>query len=139
MPAPSAVRSAQNATVKIPVGVQGPEGYRLRIRGSCAPVKREPAGRIENLRDRQRSNDQVFAALVRPEHCEEVLTRLRGAQSVESVSEWLVGVNPSQPQSQPQPQPPAVPTKVGRNSRWHFSSQSQAGSTRSNSHPVAMS
>ncbi|KAH7109367.1 fungal-specific transcription factor domain-containing protein [Dactylonectria macrodidyma] len=133
---------------------------------------------IENLRHRQRSNDQVFAALVRPEHCEEVLTRLRGGQSAESISEWLgctlpssggavpsfsqrpdsssttlgagfsggslgslaamnIGVNPSQPQSQPQP--PADLTEVGRNSPWHFSSQSQAGSTRSNSHPEAMS
>ncbi|KAH7146684.1 fungal-specific transcription factor domain-containing protein [Dactylonectria estremocensis] len=107
--------------------------YEVPVRQSKENLRAE----IENLRHRQRYNDQVFAALVRPEHCEEVLTRLRGDQSVESVSEWLVGVNPSQPQSQPQP--PAVPTKVGRNSRWHFSSQSQAGSTRSNSHPVAMS
>jgi hypothetical protein len=134
--------------------------------------------KIESLRHRQRSNDQVFAALVRPEHCEEVLTRLRGGQSVESVSEWLdgtlpsgggavpsfaqrpessstalgagfsggsigslaamsIGVNPSQPQSQPQS--PAVPTEVGRNSPWHFSSQNQTGSTQSNSHPDDMS
>lgn len=44
---------------------------------------------IETLRQKQRSSDQVFAALVRPELWEEVLTRLRGGQPIETISEWL--------------------------------------------------
>ncbi|KAK7428078.1 hypothetical protein QQZ08_005317 [Neonectria magnoliae] len=145
--------------------------YEVPVRQSKENLRAE----IENLRHRQRSNDQVFAALVRPEHWEEILTRLRGGQSVESVSEWLTGTLPSGGGAMPsfaqrpdtsssshvagfpggslgslaamsigvnpsQPQPPAVLTaELGRNSPWHFSSQSQAGSTRSNSHPDAMS
>jgi hypothetical protein len=49
---------------------------------------------IESLRSRQRSSDQVLAALVRPELWEEVMERLRRGQSVESISEWL-GVVPT--------------------------------------------
>lgn len=50
---------------------------------------------IETLRQKQRSSDQVFAALVRPELWEEVLTRLRGGQPIENISEWLASVPPS--------------------------------------------
>ncbi|KPM36685.1 hypothetical protein AK830_g9874 [Neonectria ditissima] len=149
--------------------------YEVPVRQSKENLRAE----IENLRHRQRSNDQVFAALVRPDHWEEVLTRLRGGQSVETVSEWLngtlpsgggampsfaqrsetsssahvagfpggslgslaamsIGVNPTQPQPQQQ-QPAGLTAEMGQNSPWRFSSQSQTGSTRSNSHPDAMS
>ena len=47
---------------------------------------------IETLRQKQRSSDQVFAALVRPELWEEVLSRLRGGQPIENISEWLASV-----------------------------------------------
>lgn len=50
---------------------------------------------IETLRHRQRSSDQVFSALVRPELWEEVLARLRGGQSIETISDWLGGSLPS--------------------------------------------
>ena len=44
---------------------------------------------MDGLRQRQRSSDDVLAALVRPELWEETLTRLRGGQSVENITEWL--------------------------------------------------
>ena len=50
---------------------------------------------IEQLRRQQRSNEHVFSALVRPELWEEVLTRLRNRQSVETISDWLGGALPS--------------------------------------------
>jgi hypothetical protein len=50
---------------------------------------------IEQLRHRQRSSNQVFAALVQPDHWEEVLHRLRSGQSVDAISEWLGGTLPS--------------------------------------------
>lgn len=49
---------------------------------------------IEQLRRQQRSNDQVFAALVRPDLWEDVLTRLRSGQNVEVISEWLGAAQP---------------------------------------------
>lgn len=144
--------------------------YEVPVRHSKENLRAE----IENLRLRQRSNDQVFAALARPELWEEVLSRLRGGQSVESISEWLGGSLPSGggavPSFTPRPEPsasaqaagfpggslgslaamslgvnpgssqqPGVRSEMGRNSPWQFSSQSQSGSTRSNSHPDAMS
>lgn len=144
--------------------------YEVPVRHSKENLRAE----IENLRLRQRSNDQVFAALARPELWEEVLSRLRGGQSVESISEWLGGTLPSGggavPSFAPRPEPsgsaqaagfpggglgslaamslgvnpgssqqPGVRSEMGRNSPWQFSSQSQSGSTRSNSHPDAMS
>lgn len=127
-------------------------------------------GEIENLRQRQRSSDQVLAALVRPELWEEVLKRLRGGQSIEIISEWLGSSLPSggggppsfqRPDALPNlthlanfatsnissmaslsmgvPQQPGMRNEIGHTSPWHFSGQSQAGSTRSNSHPDAMS
>lgn len=48
---------------------------------------------IETLRQKQRSSDQVFAALVRPELWEEVLRRIRGGQSIDSISEWLASAS----------------------------------------------
>lgn len=50
---------------------------------------------IEILRQRQRSSDQVFAALVRPELWEEVLSRLRGGQSIENISDWVDCIPPA--------------------------------------------
>lgn len=44
---------------------------------------------IDQLRRQQRQHDSVFSALVRPELWEEVLNRMRGGQSVDSISEWL--------------------------------------------------
>lgn len=44
---------------------------------------------IALLYQHKRSSDHVFAALVQPDLCEDVLQRLRGGQSIESVSDWL--------------------------------------------------
>ncbi|KAG9500458.1 hypothetical protein J7337_008937 [Fusarium musae] len=59
--------------------------YEIPVRQSKENLRTE----IETLRQKQRSSDQVFAALVRPELWEEVLTRLRGGQPIETISEWL--------------------------------------------------
>ncbi|KAM0265349.1 hypothetical protein ACHAQJ_000190 [Trichoderma viride] len=67
--------------------------YEIPIRQSKEHLRNE----IENLRLRQRSSDQVFAALIRPQLWEEVLSRLRGGQSVESISEWLAGLPSDEP------------------------------------------
>ncbi|KAI8722620.1 Zn(2)-C6 fungal-type domain-containing protein [Fusarium sp. LHS14.1] len=143
--------------------------YEIPVRQSKENLRSE----IENLRQRQRSSDQVFAALVRPDLWEEVLTRLRNGQSVEIISEWLGGILPSGggtiPSFAPRAEAPtmgpvagfpggglgtlaamslgvnpvAAPQgslrpEMGQHSPWHFSSHSQAGSTRSNSHPDVM-
>ncbi|KAF4987847.1 hypothetical protein FGRMN_10124 [Fusarium graminum] len=63
--------------------------YEIPVRQSKENLRTE----IETLRQKQRSNEQVFAALVRPELWEEVLTRIRGGQSVDSISEWLANVS----------------------------------------------
>ncbi|KAM0340761.1 hypothetical protein ACHAPU_010352 [Fusarium lateritium] len=65
--------------------------YEIPIRQSKENLRTE----IETLRQKKRSNEQVFAALVRPELWEEVLTRIRGGQSVDSISEWLANVSHS--------------------------------------------
>ncbi|KAJ4128259.1 hypothetical protein NW768_008547 [Fusarium equiseti] len=65
--------------------------YEIPVRQSKENLRTE----IETLRQKQRSSDQVFAALVRPELWEEVLTRLRGGQPIENISEWLASVPPS--------------------------------------------
>ena len=139
--------------------------YEIPVRQSKENLRSE----IENLRNRQRSTDQVFAALVRPELWEEVLTRLRGGQSIEIISEWLGGTLPSGGGALPNfqrtegpnlthlasfasgslgpmgsmgmsvPQQPPMRAELGHTSPWHFSGHSQAGSTRSNSHPDVMS
>ncbi|KAG7426153.1 Nitrogen assimilation transcription factor nit-4 [Fusarium oxysporum f. sp. raphani] len=59
--------------------------YEILVRRSKEDLRTE----IESLRQKQRSGDQVFAALVRPELWEEVLTRLRGGQPIKNISEWL--------------------------------------------------
>ncbi|EXL64809.1 hypothetical protein FOPG_18946 [Fusarium oxysporum f. sp. conglutinans race 2 54008] len=61
--------------------------YELPVRQSKEDLRTE----IKSLRQKQRSDDQVFAALVRPELWEEVLTRLRSGQSIENISQWLRG------------------------------------------------
>ncbi|KAM5347200.1 hypothetical protein ACJ41O_010205 [Fusarium nematophilum] len=143
--------------------------YEIPVRQSKENLRTE----IESLRQRQRSSDQVFAALVRPELWEEVLTRLRGGQSIENISEWLGGTLPSgggaMPSFAPRADAPSMgpvagfpggglgtlaamslgvnpaPTQttglrpeMGQHSPWQFSSHSQDGSTRSNSHPDVM-
>ncbi|RGP65369.1 nitrate assimilation regulatory nira [Fusarium sporotrichioides] len=65
--------------------------YEIPVRQSKENLRTE----IETLRQKQRSSDQIFAALVRPELWEGVLTRLRGGQPIESISEWLASVPPS--------------------------------------------
>lgn len=50
---------------------------------------------IDQLRHRQRSSENVFAALVRPHLWEEVLSRLRTGQSIENISEWIGGLGPA--------------------------------------------
>lgn len=62
--------------------------YEIPIRQSKEHLRNE----IENLRLRQRSSNQVFAALIQPQLWEEVLARLRGGQSVESISDWLANL-----------------------------------------------
>jgi hypothetical protein len=65
--------------------------YEIPVRQSKENLRNE----IEQLRSQQRQSDSVISALVRPELWEEVLTRLRNGQSVESISEWLGGTLPS--------------------------------------------
>ncbi|KAF9872171.1 hypothetical protein CkaCkLH20_10263 [Colletotrichum karsti] len=65
--------------------------YEIPVRQSKEHLRTE----IEQLRQRQRSSDQVIAALVRSDMWEDVLQRLRNGQSLESVSEWLGGTVPS--------------------------------------------
>ncbi|KAL6900102.1 fungal-specific transcription factor domain-containing protein [Trichoderma evansii] len=67
--------------------------YEIPVRQSKEHLRNE----IEYLRLRQRSSDQVFAALIRPQLWEEVLARLRGGQTVESISDWLASIPPSGP------------------------------------------
>lgn len=59
--------------------------YEIPVRQSKETLRQE----IERLRRQQRNNEQVLAAIVRPDLWEEVLARLRSGQSVESISEWL--------------------------------------------------
>jgi hypothetical protein len=154
--------------------------YEIPVRQSKEHLRNE----IENLRLRQRSSDQVFAALIRPQLWEEVLARLRGGESVENISDWLSSLPPGGPTPssvyahtgshmggvsggghdltamQPfgdtsgaslQPMTLPVSSRGSMNmpglgaemagapaSPWHFSSQSQATSTRSGSHPDLM-
>ncbi|ESU10515.1 hypothetical protein FGSG_02799 [Fusarium graminearum PH-1] len=65
--------------------------YEIPVRQSKENLRTE----IETLRQKQRSSDQIFAALIRPELWEGVLTRLRGGQPIESISEWIASVPPS--------------------------------------------
>lgn len=53
---------------------------------------------LELLNRQKRNRDQVLAALALPDHPtlrEDVLARLRNGESVDSISEWLVGALPS--------------------------------------------
>ncbi|KXX72886.1 Nitrogen assimilation transcription factor nit-4 [Madurella mycetomatis] len=59
--------------------------YEIPVRQSKDTLRHE----IEQLRRQQHNNDQVLAALVRPDLWEEVLARLRNGQSAESISKWL--------------------------------------------------
>lgn len=65
--------------------------YEIPVRQSKENLRSE----LEQLRQRQRSNDQVFAALIRPDLWQEVLHRLRGGQSVDVISDWLGSALPS--------------------------------------------
>ncbi|KAL2134576.1 hypothetical protein VTI74DRAFT_11398 [Chaetomium olivicolor] len=65
--------------------------YEIPVRQSKETLRHE----IEQLRRQQRNNEQVIAALTRPDLWEEVLARLRNGMSVESISEWLGGTLPS--------------------------------------------
>ncbi|KHN94392.1 uncharacterized protein MAM_07708 [Metarhizium album ARSEF 1941] len=133
--------------------------YEIPVRQSKENLRTE----IEGLRLRQRSSDQVFAALVRPDAWEEVLRRLRGGQSVENISDWLgtvlasdlsgdnvmgsasgsgFGAGPSHSIGQLSlgvdtevAKQPSVRGDVQQNSPWTIS---QADSTRSSSYPDAM-
>ena len=59
--------------------------YELPVRQSKETLRNE----IDHLRQKQRSSDQVLSALARPELWEEVVSRIRGGQSVETISGWL--------------------------------------------------
>ncbi|ROT41610.1 putative nitrate assimilation regulatory protein nirA [Sodiomyces alkalinus F11] len=65
--------------------------YEIPVRQSKEDLRTE----LEQLRQRQRTSDQVFAALARSDAWEEILRRLRGGQSIDSISEWLGGTLPS--------------------------------------------
>ncbi|XWW94576.1 hypothetical protein V2A60_002521 [Cordyceps javanica] len=65
--------------------------YEIPIRQSKENLRTE----IEQLRQRQRSSDQVFSALVRSNLWENVLDRLRNGQTVDSISDWLGNNLPS--------------------------------------------
>jgi len=65
--------------------------YEIPVRQSKETLRNE----IDQLRRQQRSSDQVLTALARPELWEEVLNRLRGGQSVETISQWLGVAVPS--------------------------------------------
>lgn len=66
--------------------------YEIPVRQSKENLRTE----IEQLRQRQRSSDQVFSALIRSNVWEDVLGRLRNGQSVDSISDWL-GSTPAVP------------------------------------------
>ncbi|RGP61516.1 nitrate assimilation regulatory nira [Fusarium longipes] len=165
------VAHSQNSKRRRGLGVVTPNAC-TECRKKRAKSKENLRTEIETLRQKQRSSDQVFAALVRPELWEEVLTRLRGGQPVENISEWLASVPPSgggpMPSFSNRPEgptmgpapgfpggglgtlaamslgvnqvPPQQPPMrdMGQHSPWHSSFHSQAGSTRSNSHPDVM-
>jgi hypothetical protein len=65
--------------------------YEVPVRQSKETLRNE----IDHLRRQQRSSEQVLTALARPELVEEVLSRLRGGQSVEAISRWLGVAVPS--------------------------------------------
>ncbi|KAK0390572.1 hypothetical protein NLU13_0076 [Sarocladium strictum] len=64
--------------------------YEVPIRQSKEHLRNE----IETLRARQRTSEQVINALTRPDLWEEVLSRLRNGQTVETISDWLGGTLP---------------------------------------------
>ncbi|KAK0737414.1 fungal-specific transcription factor domain-containing protein [Apiosordaria backusii] len=66
--------------------------YEIPVRQSKENLRNE----IEQLRKAQRSSDQVFTALTRSDHWEDVLKRLRNGQSVDDVSEWLHSLHSQQ-------------------------------------------
>ncbi|KAK7946044.1 uncharacterized protein PG986_010365 [Apiospora aurea] len=89
--------------------------YEIPVRQSKENLRTE----IDQLRRQQRQNDSVFSALVRPELWEEVLTRMRAGQSVESISEWLASARSNNSMSQSSfgpPLPPPPQSKQGATS-----------------------
>ncbi|KAH7308705.1 fungal-specific transcription factor domain-containing protein [Stachybotrys elegans] len=103
--------------------------YEIPVRQSKENLRTE----IEHLRHRQRSSDQVFAALVRPELWEDVLARLRGGQTIESISDWLGGNPFSRPGTMQtafsRGTDPNVGTASGMSSLAPFGSSSSASLT----------
>lgn len=65
--------------------------YEIPVRQSKENLRTE----IDQLRQRQQSSDNVFAALARPQLWEEVLSRLRNGQSIDAISDWLGGLGAS--------------------------------------------
>ncbi|EXA30612.1 hypothetical protein FOVG_18032 [Fusarium oxysporum f. sp. pisi HDV247] len=115
--------------------------YEILVRRSKEDLRTE----IESLRQKQRSGDQVFAALVRPELWEEVLTRLRGGQPIKNISEWLGSLSRSSGgglssfSSRPEaPTMGPIPGFPGSGLGSLASMSLGTGSTRSNSHPDVM-
>ncbi|KAF5236468.1 hypothetical protein FAUST_6529 [Fusarium austroamericanum] len=84
----------QNSKRRRGLGVVTPNAC-TECRKKRAKSKENLRTEIETLRQKQRSSDQIFAALIRPELWEGVLTRLRGGQPIESISEWIASVPPS--------------------------------------------
>ncbi|ODA84200.1 hypothetical protein RJ55_02718 [Drechmeria coniospora] len=87
--------------------------YEIPVRQSKENLRSE----IENLRQRQRSSDVVFRALVRPELWEEALRRLRGGQTIDDISEWAGGALASNRRSLP---PPVQPADLEIGQMTHF-------------------
>ncbi|KAL2758317.1 hypothetical protein ACRALDRAFT_1061517 [Sodiomyces alcalophilus JCM 7366] len=65
--------------------------YEVPVRQSKDELRTE----LGQLRQRQRASNQVFNALAQSDAWEEILRRLRGGQSVDSISEWLDATLPS--------------------------------------------
>ncbi|KAH7115445.1 hypothetical protein B0J13DRAFT_572151 [Dactylonectria estremocensis] len=72
---------------EIPV-LQTKANMRAEIESLRAEIESLQA-KIKNMHHQQRSSDHILTALIRPVQDEEVLTRLRKGQSIESISEWL--------------------------------------------------
>ncbi|KAI0130474.1 fungal-specific transcription factor domain-containing protein [Xylariales sp. AK1849] len=135
--------------------------YEVPVRQSKENLRTE----IEHLRKQQRQSDSVFGALARAELWEDTLAKLRDGQTVETIADWLGGSSVRSGLSRKPPAGPTLPLsgmgyagtttlpggygtmtvpamghkqEYDQNSPWAFSSQSQAHSTRSSSHPDLM-
>lgn len=76
--------------------------YEVQVRQSKESIRNE----VEELRRQQRSSEHVLSAVVNPQLEEPVMTKLRGGQDAEAISEWLGRMLPSREGSSAHPGPP---------------------------------